>query len=110
TAPFQFPGGVHNAPRFIFPEVLMRIHRVFAVLIFMLGFAGAIAARQRSAPMVPVREVEGVLKSINDTQLVVTDEHGNAVTLNITPTTIFRSDDRAIAPSDLKPGDHVEGK
>src|SRR5262249_14596899 len=51
-----------------------------------------------------------MLKTVTTTSLVITTEHNNDVTVNITPTTIFRSEDMAIDPATLKAGDRVEVK
>src|SRR5256885_12862335 len=88
----------------------MRIHRALAVLILTLAFTGTLYARHRSAPTGPVREVEGVVKSLSATQLVVTDEHNHDVPMNVTADTVFRRGDMAIAPADINTGDRVEVK
>jgi hypothetical protein len=88
----------------------MRIHRAVAVLILTLAFSSTLYARHRSAPTVPVTEIEGVLKNVSATQLVVTDSHKNDVIVNITKDTIFRGGDVPITASDLAVGDHVEIK
>lgn len=88
----------------------MRIRPVALLLVatFLVTFSGF--ARQRSAPSVMTLEIEGVVKSVSSSSLVVTNEHGQDVTLTITTDTIFRSEDVAIAPTDLKTGDRVEVK
>jgi hypothetical protein len=58
----------------------------------------------------PSMEVEGVIKTISTTQIVVTVDANHDVTVAITPDTIFRKDDMAIAPTDLRVGDSVEVK
>ena len=82
----------------------------FLLLILLTLVSGSLDARQRSAPASPVREIEGTVKTISASQLVVTDEHSNDVTLTINSDTIFRSGDMAIAPGDVKAGDRVEVK
>src|SRR5262245_1352944 len=88
----------------------MRIHRAVAVLIVIVSFTAIVYARHHSAPTVPTVEVEGTLKTVTSTSLVITTEHNHDVTVSITPTTIFRSEDMAIDPATLKAGDRVEVK
>jgi len=88
----------------------MRKIQAVLVLLFTLLFGGTLYARHRSAPVNPQREIEGVLKSINDTQIVVTDNHNVDVPINVDENTIFRRGDMAIAMSDLKMGGRVEVK
>ena len=88
----------------------MRMHRMFMVVTAVLLFASAAFARHRSAPPVPSTEVEGVIKTISATEIVVTVGGNRDVTVAITADTIFRRGDAAIAPTDLKVGDRVEVK
>jgi hypothetical protein len=87
----------------------MRTHRMLIVIAAIVLSAGTALARHRS-PAVPSVEVEGVIKTISATQIVVTVDTNHDVTVAITPDTIFRKDDMAIAPTDLKVGDNVEVK
>ena len=88
----------------------MRIQRVVSVLILALAFNGTLYARHRSAPAMPVSEIEGVLKNVTPTQVVVTDEHGSDVTVTITKDTVFNGGDVPLTAADLAVGDHVEIK
>jgi hypothetical protein len=72
--------------------------------------AGTALARHRSSPAIPSVEVEGVIKSISSSQIVVTVSGNRDVTVTITADTIYRKDDVAAAPADFKVGDHVEVK
>jgi hypothetical protein len=88
----------------------MRIHRAVTIFVLMLAFSSTLYARHRSAPTVPATEIEGVIKNVSATQIVVTDSHTNDVTVNITKDTIFNSGDVPITAADLAVGDHVEIK
>lgn len=88
----------------------MRITRAVTIFMLMLAFSSTLYARHRSAPTVPATEIEGVIKNVSATQIVVTDSHNNDVTVNITKDTVFRGGDVPIAASDLAVGDHVEIK
>lgn len=88
----------------------MRIHRMLIVVVAVVLSASTALARHRSAPPVPSMEVEGLIKTISPTQIVVTVGGNRDVPVAITPDTIFRRGDRAIAPADLKVGDRVEVK
>ena len=88
----------------------MRIYRMLIVVAAILISAGTALARHRSAPQVPSMEVNGVIKSISSTQIVVTVGGNHDVTVAITADTIFRKGDVAAAPADFKIGDRVEVK
>ena len=88
----------------------MRITRAVTIFMLMLAASSTLYARHRSAPTVPATEIEGVIKAVNATQIVVTDSHKNDVTVNITKDTVFRGGDVPITATDLAVGDHVEIK
>src|SRR6267142_4891932 len=88
----------------------MRIHRMLIVVAAIVMSAVTAQARHRSAPPVPSMEVEGVIKTISSTQIVVTVAGNHDVTAKITADTVFRTGDMAIAPTDFKVGDRVEVK
>ena len=88
----------------------MRNPRPLAVLLLTLALGSPLYARHRSAPTTPLRNIEGVMKSLNATQLVITDEHNNDVMFTVTADTVFRKGDMAIAPTDINTGDRVEVK
>jgi hypothetical protein len=88
----------------------MRVRRMIIVVAAMLMFAGTALARHRTTPSIPSMEIDGVIKSISSTEIVVTTEGNHDVTARITADTVFRKGDMAIAPADLKVGDRVEVK
>jgi len=83
------------------------MRRVLVVVAAMLMFMGTAEARRRPTPSVPFMEIEGKIKSISATEIVVTTEGKGDVTVKITTDTIFRRGDMAIDPGTLKIGDQV---
>jgi hypothetical protein len=55
-------------------------------------------------------EIDGVVKSVSSSQLVVTDEHAHDTTVKITADTIIRKGGHAATAADLAVGDRVEVK
>jgi hypothetical protein len=86
------------------------MRRVLPLLVTALLFVVTAEARHRSTPSVQLVEIEGTIKSVSPTEIVVTDNNNHDVTVAITPDTIFRSGDMAIAPADLKKDQRVEIK
>ncbi|HKB79928.1 MAG TPA: DUF5666 domain-containing protein [Thermoanaerobaculia bacterium] len=81
-----------------------------APLAIELGPQEAHLRRGRSVPSTVPTEVEGLIVSVSDTQIVVHDSHGNDVTMVINGDTVIRKGQTPLQPSDLKAGDRVHVK
>lgn len=91
-------------------DARMRVAASFAPLSIELNSNSARNGRSRSVTPGPQLQVEGLIASISDTQIVVHDSHNNDVTLMITTNTAIYKGHQALTPSDLKAGDRVHVK
>ncbi len=91
-------------------DARVRVSPSLAPLPIELSSHSARVGRQRSAPTGPQLQVEGLIVSVNSTQIVVHDEHGNDVTMVINTDTIIRKGDQALTPAGLNVGDRVHVK
>lgn len=64
----------------------------------------------RSSGSVPAQQVEGLITAVSGTSITIHDEHGNDVTLAITPSTIIRKGRTNVKPADLAKGMRVHAK
>jgi hypothetical protein len=76
-------------------------------LLIELNSNAASVGRHRTAPSVPLLEIEGVIGAITATGVTVHDSHNQDVTVKITTDTIIRKGDQTLQPADLHVGDHV---
>lgn len=72
--------------------------------------ASSSAGRRRAAPGPKMKEHEGIVRSVSETELVVFTSHKVEVTFALTPQTVIRKGREMLDPEDLKVGDRVHVK
>lgn len=68
------------------------------------------SGRRRAAPVAPLLQFEGTVKSVTADTLVVTTSFKTDVTVTLTTDTVIRKGQTAVVATDLKPGDRVHVK
>jgi hypothetical protein len=79
-------------------------------LIIELSANSAQAGRRRSAPSVPLLQIEGLITAVSAAEITVHDSHDVDVTARITTDTIIRKGHQTLQASDLQVGDRVHIK